>query len=640
MARKSEHKSTTRGKISRRGLLKGMAAAGVAALAPASSKADNEVKKFDYVVVGSGPGGGPLACNLAKAGYTVCLLEAGVPANEPDLQTLMKVPLFSARASADPRIAWEYFVRHYADEKQQIKDTKYVADKKGILYPRASTIGGCGIHNASIMLYPSDSDWENIVELTGDRSWAPDRMRTYFERLEQCRYVDPRTENDAELHGFHGWQSIEMPDPKLFYGEPQTMRILESAESVLGEPGDLDLYLQDKLDPNNYATTRADREGLYAIPTSTQHGARWSVRDHILETAAAYPNLTVLTNCLVTRVLMDGDNTARGVEYLQGTNLYRASPLADLEASRPRANEIRVTKEVIISAGTFNSPQILKLSGIGSSDELSKHGIRTQVALPGVGTGMMDRYEVAVVTQLKSPLTLHKDCATGSPTDPCLIDWQRGHGIYTTVIPFGGLRKSNPSRPDRDVLIAMAPTPFQGYFPGWQNTLNNPNQFGWLVLKAHSQNRAGTVTLRSSDARDMPEVNFHYFEEGTDRAGEDLESVINAIRVIRRMNSQIKDLALSEVVPGPDVQSDVEIGTFVKNEAWGHHASCSNRMGSSSDPMAVVDSEFKVIGTRNLRVVDASVFPRIPGYFPMVPILMMSEKASDVILADARGDMR
>jgi choline dehydrogenase len=134
----------------------------------------------------------------------------------------------------------------------------------------------------------------------------------------------------------------------------------------------------------------------------------------------------------------------------------------------------------------------------------------------------------------------------------------------------------------------------------------------------------------------MPVIDFHYFQEGTDQAGNDLASVVDGIRLVRRMNAQISDLADSELVPGADVKSNSDLATFVKNEAWGHHASCSNRMGSTSDPMAVVDSKFKVIGTRNLRVVDASVFPRIPGYYPTIPIMMMSEKASDVILEETR----
>ncbi|WP_027578758.1 GMC family oxidoreductase [Bradyrhizobium sp. Ai1a-2] len=624
--------------ISRRDILKGSAAAGAAALVSgAPSMAETESRAFDYIVVGSGPGGGPLACNLAQAGYTVCLIEAGGAATDADLETNIAIPANGGLVSADPRVAWEFFVRHYSDEAQQKNDSKYVADRDGILYPRSSTIGGCSVHTGEIMQYPSDSDWEHIVELTGDQSWAPDRMRNYFQRLEQNRYANPA--DKAARHGFLGWQPIEMPDPRIFYNDPQMRQVLASAVDVAGQPGDLDRYLANKLDPNDYRVTKANKEGLYANPLYSRDGVRFGVRQRVMETAKAYPSfLKIMTDCLVTRVLLDDRNTATGVEYMQGPSLYRASPLTKPTAPPPR-QQIRALREVIISGGTFNSPQILKLSGIGPRDELSKFGIKTRVDLPGVGTGMMDRYEVSVVTELKSPTTLFEKCVAGSPTDPCLLDWKQGQGVYTTTVAVSVVRKSDRSRVDRDLFINLTSGPFRGFFPGWEKVFN-PTQFGWAVLKAHTKNRAGTVLLRSNDPRDVPAINFHYFQEGTDHAGEDLDAVIDGVRTIRQMNKRISNIASSEVIPGPAVKSDEDLRTFVKNEAWGHHACCSNRMGPKSDAMAVVDSEFKVFGTQNLRVVDFSVFPRIPGYFPMVPILMISEKASDVILADARGGHR
>ncbi len=622
----------------RRELLKGVAAgSGVATLSSSQFFAEAKARLFDYVVVGSGPGGGPLACRLAKAGHTVCLMEAGGAANDPDTRRLMEVPAFNPKATADPNIAWEYFVRHYADDAQQIKDSKYVAAKAGILYPRASAIGGCTVHSALLLLYASDSDWEYIANLTGDGSWAPDLMRAYFRRIERCRYVAAQLgDTDEERHGFDGWQPTELPNPHLFYDDPQFRQMLYAAERLMGTSGDVDLLLQNRLDPNDYAVTKSDRQGLYTIPLSTQKGSRFSLREHVLQTAASFPNLTIMTNCLVTRVLLDGD-VAIGVEYMRAPHLYRASPLSDPKASAPRPMEIRAAREVIIAAGTFNSPQILKLSGIGSPDELSKFGIKTRIELPGVGTGMMDRYEVSVVTEVKDPFGLYAKCVPKSPTNPCMLDWRQGKGIYATNgLAISGIRKSDASRPDRDLIISLTSGPFHGYHPGWENDFSHPTQFSWLVLKAHTNNRAGTVTLRSGDPRDPPAINFHYFEEGTDHDGEDLASVVNGVQLIRQLNAQFPGHVSSELRPGPGAQSAAEIAAFVRNEAWGHHASCSNRMGARGDPMAVVDSEFKVFGARHLRVVDASVFPRIPGYFITVPIFMISEKAADVVLADAR----
>jgi choline dehydrogenase len=633
------------GELSRRQLLKQSTAyaAGIAALASTTTSKAEAAPPEDpeYIIVGAGPGGGPLACNLAKAGHRVVLMEAGPPATDPDLQVLMKTPILFALASADPRIAWNYYVRHYASDATQKQDSKFVAAQNGILYPRASTIGGCGIHNVLVMLYPSNSDWQNIATLTGDATWTPDNMRTYFQRMEQCRYAAPPpvvATSDTARHGFDGWQATEMADPTIFLADPQIKQMIQAATNTMGKPGDFNTYSTSFLDPNDYTVTQNDTQGAYTLPLSRLDGARWSVRDHILETAAEYPNLTVLTNCLVSRVVMDGPN-ASGVEYMQGSHLYRASPMADPNAPAPKTQVMRATREIIISAGTFNSPQILKLSGIGPAAELNKLGIHSEINLPGVGTGMQDRYEIGVVSQLKAPYTIFNNCNFGAPQDACFGNFLQGKGVYTTNLGvISGIRKSDPSRPDRDLCVLLLPGQFKGYYPGWQNAFINPTLITWLVLKAHNNNNAGTVTLQSSDPRDVPLIDFHSFTEGNDTTGADLQSIVNGVQLARSINSQFSSLIASELVPGPNAQNTNDLATFIKNEAWGHHASCSNRMGKSTDPLAVVDSNFKVIGTKNLRVVDASVFPRIPGYFPMIAIMMMSEKASDVILADARAN--
>ena len=622
--------------VSRRTILKGIGAAGVMTSGAGRALAQTTAT-FDYVVVGSGPGGGPLACNLAKAGYSVCLMEAGSPGTAPDLLEEMALPIDNLAVTADPRVAWSYFVRHYADQAQQEKDSKFVAAEDGVLYPRASTIGGCSVHNALMAVYPSNSDWQHIVDVTGDTSWSPDLMRGYFQRMEACGYRTPNPETElVERHGFSGWQSTELPDPNIFLDDPQTKRFIQAAEAVIGHPGDEQAYEQERLDPNDYASTLEDRQGLYTIPLSRKDGARQTVRDHILATASSCPNLTVLTNSLASRILLDEHNTATGIEYLPGDSLYRASPLAPATAA-PAPLRVYAKREVIISAGTFNSPQLLKLSGIGDPKELSALGIPTRVVLPGVGTGMMDRYEVAVVTELKQPFTLFSACGTGA-TDPCLINWAQNKGIYTTTaLSISAIVKSDPEQPVRNLVLNENYGNFHGYYPGYEVTVGVPTNQTWLLLKAHNKNRAGTVTLKSADPRDTPIINFHYFEEGTDAAGDDLRAVVDGILLARKLNQQTADLAVTELLPGPAVQTESEIATWVRNEAWGHHASCSNHMGPSSDPLAVVDSKFQVYGTRSLRIVDASVFPRIPGYYLTVPIQMISEKASDVILAKARG---
>src|SRR5262249_36217424 len=176
----------------------------------------------------------------------------------------------------------------------------------------------------------------------------------------------------------------------------------------------------------------------------------------------------------------------------------------------------------------------------------------------------------------------------------------------------------------------------QGYLPGYSEKIvgKRKNTLTWAIVKAHTQNTAGTVQLRSSNPLDTPVVNFHYFEEGNDTRGEDLESVLTAVKFVRSMNRDNLKI-LRETIPGPDKATDNQLRTWIKDNAWGHHASCSCKMGRSDDPTAVVDGRFRVIGTKGLRVVDASIFPKIPGFFIVTPIYMISEKAADVITEDA-----
>ncbi|MEH1940886.1 MAG: GMC family oxidoreductase [Nostoc sp.] len=593
----------------------------------------------EYIVVGSGAGGGPLAVNLAKAGHKVVLIEAGDDKGDD----IASVPGFNPVVVEDPRVRWDYFVRHYANDARQRRDSKYVLEKDGVLYPRTGTLGGCTVHSAMITVCPNNSDWDNIAQITGDRSWSAENMRKYFERLEKCNYVDlpSRKANNPSRHGFKGWLSTELADPKMFLEDDKLRSILLSAvrEAGLNE-SILDRFFQGELDPNDWSRIVQEIEGLYNIPISTQNGQRRGPRNLIRETAAALPNnLIVKTNTLVTRILFRG-KTAIGVEYIEGAHLYRADPQANSNGPEPSLRKrMLACREVILSAGTFNSPQILKLSGIGPKNELRSHGIVPIVDLPGVGQNLQDRYEVGVITQLDSDFQVTQKCTPQNlSTDPCFSEWQQGKGIYTSNYTLvSNIRKSDRVRPVPDLFIFCAVAPFRGYYPGFSEPITRvKNQFTWAILKAHTRNCAGVVKLRSADPRDTPNINFHYFDEGNDTQGEDLASVVEGVEFVRRMNAHIGNISQGEVLPGPTVQSRDDIARFVKDEAWGHHASCTNKMGIRRDPMAVVDSNFCVHGTKNLRVVDASVFPRIPGYFILTAIYMISEKASDVILADCK----
>jgi choline dehydrogenase len=610
----------------------------------------------EYVVVGSGAGGGTVAARLTEAGRRVVLLEAGgdakAMAGADRLPDDYDVPVFHPFASENEAMAWNFFVRHYADDAQQRQDPKYRETwngrrTDGVLYPRAGTLGGCTAHNAMIMLYPHNADWDTIARDTGDTSWSASRMRRYFQRLENCghrraqRWLS-RIGLNLSRHGFHGWLSTERAVPAVALGNREILAVmrdcLHAARDVVGHRLERARWFVDgKLDPNDWRLVKDDAVGLRYTPLTTSGRARTGTRERVLETARRHPDrLRIELNALATRVLFDGQNRAVGVEYRSGERLYRAHPRPSRDPGQRR--EVHASREVILAGGAFNTPQLLMLSGIGPPEALQRHGIDVRVELPGVGKNLQDRYEVSVIHRMSSDWSILEG-AQFFAGDRCYDEWTRYRdGVYiTNGGMLGVITRSRDERPLPDLFVLVLLADFRGYFPGYSAEIpNHHDRLTWTILKAHTNNQAGEVTLKSADPRDEPRINFRYFEEGSDARREDLDSVVAGVKHVRKLAAPLRHDGHigDEELPGDHVQSEDDLKQFVRNNAWGHHASCSCHIGPRNEG-GVLSSDFRVHGTRGLRVVDASVFPRIPGFFIASAVYMIGEKAADVILRDA-----
>ena len=624
--------------------------------------------EYEYVVVGSGAGGGTVAARLAELGHRVLLLEAGGDPMKlhggdpvaPDGNRLpddYRVPVFHAFSSENDAMKWDYFVRHYASDELQRRDPKYreTWDGKrvdGVLYPRAGCLGGCTAHNAMITVYPHNADWDNVAELVGDSSWSAVEMRKYFQRLENChhrpiwRLLNKLFRVNPTRHGFRGWLHTEAAIPEAAIDDKDLVRVLIDtvAEEVdhFGTPllERVKFFVQGDGDPNDWRLVERNAEGLHYPPLATHKHERNGARERVLDVARRFPDrLTVELDALATRVLLDESQRAVGVEYLKGARLYRAGKNPSNQPGETR--QAHASREVILAGGAYNTPQLLMLSGIGPAAHLAEHGIALRVDLPGVGTNLQDRYEVGVVNRMNFDAWWVLEGAKFSAGDPQYEMWKsRRRGVYTTNGAVAAvIKRSFPQRPLPDLFMFALLGPFRGYYPGYSALFaKHLNYLTWAILKAHTDNQSGTVRLRSADPRDVPQIEFHYFDESNDTKGEDVASVVEAIKFVRRLTAPLRKdgIIAEEELPGEAVQTDEELADFVKYHAWGHHASCSCPIGDR-DKGGVLDSDFQVYGTRGLRVVDASVFPRIPGFFIVSSIYTIGEKAAEVIHAAAAG---
>ncbi|KAK7018554.1 choline dehydrogenase [Favolaschia claudopus] len=593
---------------------------------------DTSAAEYDYIVVGAGAGGGPLASRLAINGFKVLLMDAGHYVFNDNTT----IPLYLARSNEDPQMALDYEVAHYPPGGQA---------NVTMWYPRGSALGGSTAMNALIHLRPHNYDLDKMASQLGDSSWSASSMRKYLiEKIENNLYI-PKLVGQFLSYGYGGWLNTDFPPLNLLLSlnnlDLQLLDVLTNLITAVSPVTGTDY--------NGDLSNDGVEGGAAVILTKDDAHNRSSVRDHIMATKIAYPkNLILQTDTMATKILTcagsDGSPVAYGVEAASGQALI---PVHRSFAGKPagglKTTVFKAKREVIVSAGTFQTPQLLMLSGIGPASELAKFSIPVVKDAPGIGTNLQDRIEMTVVWKMQKNYTLFQGCTFGDnpATDPCLKQWlEDGHrNVYSSgPAVWAHAYKSSPSLEYLDVWSMWGPGSFRGYFKGYPTLLAQeaPNHFNNVILKAHTTSK-GWVRLTGPDPQDLLDINKNQFQTPDDL--KDLQIMVDAIKKTRALwaaKSGLSGNSLRETWPGPDVQTDDQLKDFVTKNAWGHHVCCTAAIGPDSDKNAVLDKNFKVRGVKNLRVVDASAFPWIPGMFMTTAIYQISEKAADAVMADAK----
>ncbi|KAJ7253373.1 hypothetical protein B0H12DRAFT_596573, partial [Mycena haematopus] len=567
-------------------------------------------------------GGGPLAARLAENGFSVFLVDVG---NDVDTFNTT-LPAYFARATEDTATELAYNIKEFSDPDSRIA-----------WYPRARALGGSTIHNAMInIIGGTQTDFDNISTNFEDSSWSRSNMQQYFKKLEKNLYLLPTLLTLGD-HGFTEWlKTTLLPYLSLLNNldvvDPQLLTIFSSL-TLSPNPPILDL--------NSLADDSSVGINTPSFTIDENH-VRSSVYNRLLAVEASTSGLNITLNTLVTRILLcqgsDGLPTAYGIEFVRGAALPVAGNFQGKQDLEGPAQRVMARHEVIVSAGVFQSPQLLMLSGIGNSTELSEFGIETVVDLPGVGTNLQDHDEISVIWDLENDFKLLEGCTflSDPAQDPCLEDWLESDHMniygFSPVLDVI-ITKSNEALAVPDIFTYTTPAYFEGIFRGFaQEVVDHPNGFTAIVLKAHPSSR-GFVRLTGSHPQDILDIEKMHFE--AEQGPKDLQALVDGINRIRSLveNSAIKAFIVQEAAPGPDAN----LTQFVLDRVFGHHACCTNSIGISTDPNAVLDNEFRVHGVDQLRVVDMSSWPNVPGYFVATPTYMISEKAADVIMSAAQA---
>ncbi|MGH8325788.1 MAG: GMC family oxidoreductase, partial [Steroidobacteraceae bacterium] len=528
---------------------------------------------YDYVIVGAGSAGCVLANRLsADPDRSVLLLEAGGP---EDRYWRMKMPLAWRDTFLDPRVGWGY-----------MSEPEPHADGRRIPVPRGKVLGGSSSVNGMMYSRGHPADYDQWYEL-GLAGWSYAQVLPYFRRSEA------NWRGESVYHGSSGPLTVarHLPDPVLY------PRLIATAER-LGYRH-LDDFHGESV------------EGFSAPDFNVHHGRRASTAARYLRPAMGRPNLRVETHALARRVLLDGGR-AIGLEYEQNGTVRTA----------------RADREVLLAGGAFNSPQLLLLSGIGAAQQLEALGITPAHDLAGVGMNLQDHQSAGVIFEASGPITFESELRLDRLALSTLR-WQLLGSGPIADLPVGaqGFLRVRPQTRGADVQFLVSPVSMaaRSWFPGWRKGAGHVFSMANVLL--HPESR-GRVTLRSADPHDPPRILFNLLEAPQDR-----ETLREMVRFTRKFfaTAPAAGLVKQELVPGAAAASDAELDAYLRRSvATAMHPTSTCAMGTGSE--AVVDAELKVRGVAGLRVVDASVMPDLVGGNINAPVIMIAEKAADMIL--------